>query len=160
MSSVHADSALFLNVLLRAAAQRVSFTRRVSMDFAVIPADFDTVEQALATVDALGGESGAPPAAVADLMAELEQTVPPRTTDFYHSGRLTAAPRAWSCHSLAAMGPHDLHIAPDDETPRTGFSGSPAAASVRPARQCRCRGEHRHARSNTVPGPPSATSRL
>lgn len=44
------------------------------MDFAVIPADFDTVEQALETVDALGGESGDPPAAVDDLMAELDQT--------------------------------------------------------------------------------------
>lgn len=44
------------------------------MDFAAIPADFDAVEQALETVDALGGESGDPPAAVDDLMAELDQT--------------------------------------------------------------------------------------
>ena len=53
--------------------RRVRFTRWVSMDFAVIPAQFDTVDEALKACDAVYDDPGGdPPAPVAELIEELD----------------------------------------------------------------------------------------
>jgi len=52
----------------------VRFTGRVSLDYAVIPARFLTVDEALRTCDAMHrDQTGDPPAEVVDLIAELDR---------------------------------------------------------------------------------------